>query len=280
MKIDSTTKVFGLIGHPVKHSLSPLIHNSSFEKLNFNGVYVVFDVAPELLENAVKGLKALGIKGFNVTVPHKESVMNYLDFVTEEAEKIGAVNTVVNENGILKGYNTDVQGFIDSLKELKEDVRGRKAFVLGAGGASKAICFALAREGVESIVIANRTLNKARALAEYIREEFKVKCDYCSIEEVEKFNEIDILINTTSVGMHPEVANSPVSEEVVAKANFVYDLIYNPSETLFLKYARKNGVKSANGLSMLVNQASYAFYLWTGEFFDKDFVYEKIRGEI
>jgi len=280
MKIDSTTEVFGLIGHPVKHSLSPLIHNSSFEKIGFNGVYVVFDVAPELLETAVKGLKALGVKGFNVTVPHKEKVMNHLDFVTKEAERIGAVNTVVNENGILKGYNTDVQGFIEALREEKEEVRGRKAVVLGAGGAAKAVCFALAKEGIDSIIIANRTLDKAKVLAEYIKEEFKVKCDYCSIEEVEKFNEIDMLINTTSVGMHPEVGNSPVSEEVVAKANFVYDLIYNPSETLFLKYARKNGVKSANGLSMLVNQANYAFYLWTGKFFDKDLVYRKIRGEM
>ncbi|HHW56720.1 MAG TPA: shikimate dehydrogenase [Clostridia bacterium] len=280
MKIDSKTKLYGLIGHPIGHSLSPLIHNYAFKSLGLNCVYTVFDVLTEKLEDAVKGVKALGIKGFNVTVPHKENIIKYLDVVSEEALKIGAVNTVINEEGVLEGYNTDVYGFIDSLKELGEEIKGRKAVVLGAGGASKAICVALASEGIDSMVIANRSVERAKNLSEYVEKEFEVHCDYCSINEVEKIQEIDMLINTTSVGMHPNVEDSPASEGVVSRAKFVYDLIYNPFETALLKHAKKNGIKYSNGLSMLLNQANYSFKLWTGGFFDKNLVYMHLKEGI
>lgn len=280
MKINANTKLYGLIGHPVEHSLSPLIHNYAFNSLNLNCVYTVFDVLPEKLEEAVKGVKALGIRGVNVTVPHKEKIIEYLDVVSEEALKIGAVNTVVNEGGILKGYNTDVYGFIDSLIEAGEKIERRKAVVLGAGGASKAVCVALALDGIDSIIVANRSVERAKDLSEYIKKEFKIPCDYCSINEVEEIPEIDMLVNTTSVGMYPKVEDSPVSEKVVSKAKFVYDVIYNPLETVFLKYAKKNGIKYSNGLSMLVNQANYSFKLWTGGFFDKNLVYMHLKEGI
>ena len=280
MEINSKTKLFGLIGHPVEHSLSPLIHNYAFKSLNLNYVYTVFDVFPEKLEDAVKGIKALGIKGVNVTIPHKEKIIKYLDVVSEEALKIGAVNTLVNEEGILKGYNTDVYGFIDSLTEVGEKIKGKKAVVLGAGGASKAVCVALALEKINEIVIANRNVEKAKELSEYIKREFKVSCNYCSINEVEKIPEMDILVNTTSVGMYPNVEDSPVCEKVVSRAKFVYDVIYNPFETVFLKYAKRNGIKYSNGLSMLVNQANYSFKLWTGGFFDKNLVYRYLKEGI
>ncbi|MGI1691898.1 shikimate dehydrogenase [Thermoanaerobacter uzonensis] len=280
MKINANTKLYGLIGHPVEHSLSPLIHNYAFNSLNLNCVYTVFNVLPEKLEEAVKGVKALGIRGVNVTVPHKEKIIDYLDVVSEEALKIGAVNTVVNEGGILKGYNTDVYGFIDSLTEAGEKIERRKAVVLGAGGASKAVCVALALDGIDSIIVANRSVERAKDLSEYIKKEFKIPCDYCSINEVEEIPEIDMLVNTTSVGMYPKVEDSPVSEKVVSKAKFVYDVIYNPLETVFLKYAKKNGIKYSNGLSMLVNQANYSFKLWTGGFFDKNLVYMHLKEGI
>ncbi|KHO62353.1 shikimate dehydrogenase [Thermoanaerobacter sp. YS13] len=280
MKINANTKLYGLIGHPVEHSLSPLIHNYAFNSLNLNCVYTVFNVLPEKLEEAVKGVKALGIRGVNVTVPHKEKIIDYLDVVSEEALKIGAVNTVVNEGGILKGYNTDVYGFIDSLTEAGEKIERRKAVVLGAGGASKAVCVALALDGIDSIIVANRSVERAKDLSEYIKKEFKIPCDYCSINEVEEIPEIDMLVNTTSVGMYPKVEDSPVSEKVVSKAKFVYDVIYNPFETVFLKYAKKNGIKYSNGLSMLVNQANYSFKLWTGGFFDKNLVYMHLKEGI
>jgi shikimate dehydrogenase len=280
MKINANTKLYGLIGHPVEHSLSPLIHNYAFNSLDLNCVYTVFDVLPEKLEEAVKGVKALGIRGVNVTVPHKEKIIEYLDVVSEEALKIGAVNTVVNEEGILKGYNTDVYGFIDSLIEAGEKIERRKAVVLGAGGASKAVCVALALDGIDSIIVANRSVERAKDLSEYIKKEFKISCDYCSINEVEEIPEIDMLINTTSVGMYPKVEDSPVSEKVVSKAKFVYDVIYNPLETVFLKYAKKNGIKYSNGLSMLLNQANYSFKLWTGGFFDKNLVYMHLKEGI
>ncbi|AIS52346.1 shikimate dehydrogenase AroE [Thermoanaerobacter kivui] len=280
MEINSKTKIYGLIGHPVEHSLSPLIHNFAFRSLDLNCIYTVFDVLTDNLEDAVKGVKVLNIKGFNVTVPHKERIMKYLDVISEEALKIGAVNTVVNEEGILKGYNTDAKGFIDSLIEAKETISGRKAVILGAGGASKAVCVSLALNGINSMVIANRNVDKAKDLAEYIKKEFKIDCNYCSINEVEEMSEIDMLVNATSVGMYPNVEDSPVSEKVVSKAKFVYDLIYNPFETAFLKYAKRNGIKYSNGFSMLINQANHSFKLWTGNFFEKDLVYMHLKEGI
>ncbi|MGB9679470.1 MAG: shikimate dehydrogenase [Thermoanaerobacteraceae bacterium] len=277
MKVDSNTVLYGLIGHPVSHSISPLIHNLSFEYFNINSIYTVFDVTPENLENAVKGLKSLGIKGINVTVPHKENVIKYLDYISEEAKLIGAVNTIINSDGILKGYNTDYMGFLESISENNEVLKERDILLIGAGGAAKAILIALAKNDVNSITILNRDVQKAEVLAKTLEKDFNLKIEVYPLQDAEKLNNIDMIINATSVGMAPDFEKSPVSENVVKKANFVYDVIYNPEKTILLKYAERNNIKYQNGFSMVINQAYHSFKLWTGKNFDKNLVYKHIQ---
>lgn len=279
MRIDSKTKIYGLLGHPVGHSLSPIIHNAAFEYMYLNCIYEVFDVSPENLGDAINGIKALNVKGFNVTIPYKELIMRYLDNISEEAKKIGAVNTVINENGRLKGCNTDGYGFIEAIADAGEKIIGRNIVIIGAGGAAKAVGISLAMNGVNSIIIANRNLEKALSLSNYINNEYHISCTHCTIDNLDVIEDIDILINATSVGMYPNTGESPVKEKVVTKSKFVYDLIYNPEETLFLKYAVTNGIKCSNGLGMLVNQANHAFKLWTNTYFDKNLIYNLLRRE-
>ncbi|ORX22349.1 shikimate dehydrogenase [Thermoanaerobacterium sp. PSU-2] len=272
MNINSKTSIYGIIGHPIGHSLSPLIHNYAFENLDFNSVYVSFDVNEEDLKDAIIGIKALGIKGLNVTVPHKESVIKYLDRISDEAKLIGAVNTIKNNSGSLEGYNTDVTGFMESLKEHNVDVAGKNAVILGAGGAAKAVAVGLALLGVKSIYVCNRSIDKAKELSIHMGNNFNIKSLGISYNDLNMLDEIDILINATSVGMYPNVDVSPIGEDVVAKAKFVYDIIYNPEKTLFLSYAEKYRIKYINGLDMLINQAIDSFKIWTGANFDKKII--------
>lgn len=272
MNINSKTSIYGIIGHPIGHSLSPLIHNYAFENLDFNSVYVSFDVNEEDLKDAIIGIKALGIKGLNVTVPHKESVIKYLDRISDEAKLIGAVNTIKNNSGSLEGYNTDVTGFMESLKEHNVDVVGKNAVILGAGGAAKAVAVGLALLGVKSIYVCNRSIDKAKELSIHMGNNFNIKSLGISYNDLNMLDEIDILINATSVGMYPNVDVSPIGEDVVAKAKFVYDIIYNPEKTLFLSYAEKYRIKYINGLDMLINQAIDSFKIWTGANFDKKII--------
>lgn len=272
MNINSKTSIYGIIGYPIGHSLSPLIHNYAFENLDFNSVYVSFDVNEEDLKDAIMGIKALGIKGLNVTVPHKESVIKYLDRISDEAKLIGAVNTIKNNSGSLEGYNTDVTGFMESLKEHNVDVVGKNAVILGAGGAAKAVAVGLALLGVKSIYVCNRSIDKAKELSIHMGNNFNIKSLGISYNDLNMLDEIDILINATSVGMYPNVDVSPIGEDVVAKAKFVYDIIYNPEKTLFLSYAEKYRIKYINGLDMLINQAIDSFKIWTGANFDKKII--------
>ncbi|HHV73764.1 shikimate dehydrogenase [Thermoanaerobacterium sp. R66] len=272
MNINSKTSIYGIIGYPIGHSLSPLIHNYAFENLDFNSVYVSFDVNEEDLKDAIIGIKALGIKGLNVTVPHKESVIKYLDRISDEAKLIGAVNTIKNNSGSLEGYNTDVTGFMESLKEHNVDVVGKNAVILGAGGAAKAVAVGLALLGVKSIYVCNRSIDKAKELSIHMGNNFNIKSLGISYNDLNMLDEIDILINATSVGMYPNVDVSPIGEDVVAKAKFVYDIIYNPEKTLFLSYAEKYRIKYINGLDMLINQAIDSFKIWTGANFDKKII--------
>lgn len=272
MNINSKTSIYGIIGYPIGHSLSPLIHNYAFENLDFNSVYVSFDVNEEDLKDAIMGIKALGIKGLNVTVPHKESVIKYLDRISDEAKLIGAVNTIKNNSGSLEGYNTDVTGFMESLKEHNVDVVGKNAVILGAGGAAKAVAVGLALLGVKSIYVCNRSIDKAKELSIHMGNNFNIKSLGISYNDLNMLDEIDILINATSVGMYPNVDVSPIEEDVVAKAKFVYDIIYNPEKTLFLSYAEKYRIKYINGLDMLINQAIDSFKIWTGANFDKKII--------
>ncbi|AGB18884.1 shikimate dehydrogenase [Thermoanaerobacterium thermosaccharolyticum] len=272
MHVNAKTDIYGIIGHPIGHSLSPLLHNAAFESINLNSVYISFDVYEENLKDAILGIKALGIKGINVTVPHKENVIKYLDYVSDEAKLIGAVNTIKNNNGILEGYNTDVTGFTESIKEHGMEVEGKNAVILGAGGAARAIAVGLSLTGVRSIIIANRSKERAKNLSDYIKNNLDINCTDVTYDDLNELKEIDILINATSVGMSPNINLSPVDENVVVKAKFVYDIIYNPEKTLFLSYAEKHKIRNLNGFDMLINQANHSFKIWTGVNFNKNII--------
>ena len=264
MEIKGSTNVVGLIGHPVEHSFSPPMHNAAFKDLKMNYVYTAFDVDPNYLENAIKGAQALNIKGFNVTIPHKIEVMKYLSEIDEVAGLIGAVNTIDFKN--LKGYNTDGIGAIKAIEEVTK-VKDKNVVIAGAGGASRAISFYLAKYNADNLSILNRNVEKADSLASDILDSNlmeNVKAD--SISKINNYlNEADILINTTPVGMHPNVDVDPiVSSDYMHEDLVVFDAVYNPNETVLLKEAIKAGAKPVYGIKMLLYQGAESFEIWTG----------------
>ena len=269
-EINGKTKIIGLIGENVKNSLSPLFHNQIILKQSVNFCYLPFQVTETDLGEAIQGIRALNIRGVNITFPHKEKVIEFLDEVEESARRIGAVNTIVNNKGILTGYNTDVIGFKKSLQDNgKFVIKEKKAVILGAGGAARAVTYSLLEEGIEEISIFNRTLKKA----EKIKQDFypffpRSSINTFSFEQKglkDKIEETDILINATSLGMLPRVDNTPLSDKKLFRPSLlVYDLIYHPAKTLFLRQAERAGAKIVNGLPMLVYQGIESFYLWTG----------------
>ncbi|ADG13325.1 shikimate 5-dehydrogenase [Methanocaldococcus infernus ME] len=259
--MDAKTKLVGLIGHPVEHSLSPVMHNAAFKDKNLNYVYLAFDVKPERLRFVVDGAKALGMVGFNVTIPHKVEIIKYLDQLSEEAKLIGAVNTVKIEDDIAIGYNTDGIGARRALEEEIGKVKDKKIVIFGAGGAARAVAFELAKDNF--VVIANRTLEKAKKLAKEIEEKLNREVGYSDLNV--DLEDVDIVINATPVGMYPNVNEKPiVSKERLRKDMVVMDLVYNPLETTLLKEAKKVGAKTIDGLGMLIYQGAEAFKIWTG----------------
>lgn len=268
--INGETKVTGIFGDPVAHTLSPAMHNAAFAELGLNFVYVPFHVAKDALGAAVAAIRALGIVGVNVTVPHKEGVLPYLDAASEEAWLIGAVNTVVNDNGRLKGHNTDATGFMRAVTGTGFDPQGAEAVVLGAGGAARAVCVALGLAGVRRISIFNRTYARAEALAANVAAATGVEAEALLWEELGRSGTgvvrgADIVVQTTSLGMHPhEEGCLPVSCEAFRKGQLVVDLVYNPPETRFLWMASAGGAATQNGLATLIHQGAAAFELWTG----------------
>lgn len=258
-------KLFGLIGHPVSHSMSPSMHNDAFRNLDVDHHYQAFDVKGEDLEAAISGIRALGIKGFNVTIPHKVNVMKFLDEVDEEAKLIGAVNTVVNKDGKLIGYNTDGEGYLQSLlKVTGQELQQMKTLIIGAGGAARAVFTVLSRYGVSELDIANRTNEKAAILASECNCG-QADVEVLSIEEAgERLNEYDLIINTTSVGMSPHTDHLPIHLKNLKKATVVSDLIYNPLKTKLLLEAEGKGATILNGVGMFVEQGALAFEKWTG----------------
>lgn len=264
MNITSETKIYGLIGYPVKHSVSPQIHNAAFKTIGINAVYLTFEVKKEFLKKALDGVKALGIKGLNVTIPHKVNVIKYLNKLTYEANLIGAVNTILNEDGKLIGFNTDYTGVLKTFETYKIDLTNKKIVLLGAGGAAKAIAFAIA-EKASSLIILNRTKRKAVNLVKELNKKLKVNALGNSLTFKALKNSLkdaDILINATSVGMEPNVNQTLVAKELLQKDMVVFDIIYNPLETKLLKEAREIGAKCINGVEMLVQQAAEAFKIW------------------
>ena len=265
------TQIVGLFGHPIKHTYSPFIHNIAFEINKLDYVYIPFDIPPANLKNAVKGILALGIKGFNLTIPHKEKIMEFMSNISEEASIVGSVNTVVNEMGKLNGYNTDVTGILETLNPYKKSISGEMVSVVGSGGAARAVVYALIRHfKPKKIFLINRTEQRAETLINYFKA--KMKFDGFSIKElyppalVNIFKDSKLIVNSTSVGMYPEIDDAVTTlDDSFTKDQIVFDLVYNPLKTKLLQIAEKKGATILDGLNMLVYQAAGAFKLWTGE---------------
>lgn len=256
MKITAKTTILGIIGHPVGHSFSPSMHNFIAERAGEDYSYAAFDVAPEAVGDALNGMRALGIRGFNVTAPHKTAVIKYLDELSPDARTLGSVNTIVNNGGRLVGYNTDSEGFYLALKNAGIELKGAKILVMGCGGVVKPTLLRMIREKPESITILNRTKSKCLAMAEaiYAATGFGLKTEPGELD-------FDIVLNTTSAGMAPQLEALPTDSiaglnglDFIKSGSACVDMIYNPTETLFLKRARELGARTLNGLDMLIYQ--------------------------
>lgn len=262
--ISGSTRVFCVIGDPIEHSLSPIMHNAAFKHLKIDAVYVAFNVKGEWLECAVKGIRSLGIAGANVTMPHKTAIINYLDELDEEAKFVGAVNTVLNMDGKLVGFNTDGVGALRALRESGLELKGKKILLIGAGGAGKAIAFQLAQEA-EELRILNRDWKKAEQLADKLEERFCKKILSSSLSRTilkEWIRDVDVLINATSIGMHPNEDQTPVERELLRPELTVMDIVYNPVETRLLREAKSAGAKVVYGTEMLIFQGAASFEIW------------------
>lgn len=266
MDISGKTKVCAIIGDPVGHTLSPGMHNAAFKKLGLDYAYIPLLVKPEKLAAAVAGLRAIQVTGFNVTIPHKVTILPLLDDIDPLSRKIGAVNTITNINGKLTGYNTDAEGFFQSLMEHGVNPAGKNVAVLGAGGASRAISFILAEMGAK-LTLLNRQagLERAHDIASMIKTGIGREVQVLALEKMAAgLKGTDILINATSVGMSPHTENSPVPADSLREIPLVIDIVYTPTETQLLKDAKKAGAKTIGGVDMLVWQGALAFEKWTG----------------
>jgi shikimate dehydrogenase len=266
----ANTELIALIGHPIKQSYSPFIQNVAFDLVNLDYIYLAFDVPADNLNTAVNSVLSLGMKGLNVTLPHKEKISTILDDLSEEASIIGAVNTVVNDHGKLYGYNTDVNGILESLLPYKNEITGSKVSVIGAGGSARAVIYTLIRHfKPEEINIINRTHQRADTLMNY----FSLKMRYDSFHTMELFppdivetlKSSKLIVNSTTIGMMPDFEDSVTDlEESFNEDQIVFDLIYNPANTTLLNLAEMQGAKVIGGMKMLVSQAAKSFELWTG----------------
>jgi shikimate dehydrogenase len=252
--IDSKTCLYGVIGDPISHSLSPAMHNSAFSHIGYNGAYLAFNVKD--VAAAVSGVRGLDIKGLSVTIPHKIKVMDYLDEIDDDALKIGAVNTIVNKGGHLYGYNSDCLGAVNALRE-KTEIKGKNVVVVGAGGAARAIGFGILSEGA-NLTIVNILEDEGTLLAKDLGVEYYHLSD---------FNKVDyqVLINATPVGMTPDTGSMPVKKEELKEGAVVMDIIYNPLKTRLLSEAENSGCDIIDGVSMFVYQGVSQFESWTGE---------------
>lgn len=265
MKIDGHTRLCGLIGNPVEHTLSPVIHNTLAERLKHNLVYVPFLVEKEQIEAAVKGAYGLNILGMNVTVPYKSEVIPYLKELDGLAGRIGAVNTLVRVDGGYKGYNTDILGLYRALCRENIYLSGEKVVLLGAGGAARAAAFLCAEKGAQKVYLLNRSVDKAKLLAEEVNKAFDRECIFpMGMADYEKLPEEKLLVlQGTSVGLHPNVDQAPITDkEFYRRVHTGYDLIYKPEETTFMKLVKEAGGRAYNGLTMLLYQGIIAYEFW------------------
>lgn len=260
-------KLFALIGDPIEQTLSPAMHNAAFRALGLNCAYVTLRVPKRFLADAIVGIRALGIAGFNVTIPHKIDIVGLLDELDKSASLMSAVNTVKNDRGKLIGFNTDGDGALRALKGKIGPIKGKKVVLLGAGGAARAIAFSLAKAGAK-LTIANRTVPKARALASTIEQKLGINVEMVSLaraELTEALKNADVLINATSVGMYPKADQTLVSASMMHRGLIVNDIVYKPLRTRLLREARRAGGMTIDGLGMLVQQGALAFEIWTGK---------------
>lgn len=286
-QITGHTKLTGLLGSPVSHSISPMMHNEAFKQLDLDYVYLAFDITVEQLPSVVEGFRAMNVRGFNLTMPHKNAMCALCDSLSPAAEIIGAVNTVVNDNGYLFGHTTDGTGYMRALKEDGHDIIGKKMTLLGAGGAATSIFVQAALDGVSEISIFSRRSpfwERAEKIIDMLTERTNCKIklyDYSDPNVLKReISESAILTNGTSVGMAPNIEQSLITDtSVFHKYLIVSDVIYNPRETLLLKQAKEAGCKTQNGLYMLLYQGAEAFKLWTGQDMPVEIVKEKYFSE-
>ncbi len=270
------TLVLGIVGHPLNHSVSVPMHMSAIFTLGIDYVYMSFDILPDNLSYAVSQFKKEHIKGFNVTIPYKEAIMPYLDSIDEHAGRIRAVNTINNENGKLKGYNTDGIGYIKSLKEQTGfDPCGKHVLMIGAGGAARAISFSLLEAGIKSLIIVNRTIDRAQKLTQHLESYFpEATVQALSIDNMNdiRYKGLGLIVNTTPVGMK-NIKQTDIGElitlleadgSLLDKNTIVSDIVYNPLETPLLKRAKHAGLRTHGGVGMLVHQGAESFKIWTG----------------
>jgi len=262
--ISGRTKIFGIFGYPVEHTFSPGMHNAAFSKLGIDACYVPYAVSPDKLADAVRAILPLGFKGLNITVPHKEKIIPYLDELSEEARLIGAVNTIEIRDGKMFGHNTDGRGFLRSLREdAKFNPRGKKFLFIGSGGAARAVGFCLALAGAKRILFHDTDLIKASALAQDINQKTGVDAQIISGDVIKiSAADVDCLINATPLGLKRSDP-LPLEAGSILKRHLVCDLVYNPPQTSLLKTAKRKGAKQHSGLGMLLYQGVIAFEIWT-----------------
>ncbi|MFH1651410.1 MAG: shikimate dehydrogenase [Chloroflexota bacterium] len=265
--ITGKTIICGVIGDPIGHTLSPVMHNAAFREMGIDGIYLPFRVTREALKEAIKGMRALNLRGLNVTIPHKEAVIPLLDRLDPAAESIGAVNTIVNDAGRLVGYNTDADGFYQALLESGTAPRDKNAVLLGAGGAARAIGFILAREGAH-LTLVNRSQERARELARWLKPVAGRPVKTLALNNIDLAAALlgaDLLVNATSVGMAPHGEKTPVPAELLKTGLAVFDTVYRPRQTRLLREAMVGGAAATGGIEMLIWQGALSFALWTGQ---------------
>ncbi len=280
LSVDTSSKTFCIIGDPVEHSLSPLMHGAAFKYLNLNYSYIAFKVKLDELKESVESLRDINVAGFNVTIPHKVEIARYLDKLSEEASLAGAVNTVKNENGILVGHNTDINGLMTPIEERLSDFEGLEILVLGAGGSSRAALVGLSRKKrIKSVFVVNRDQDKLSKVIE-LGNALGLNCIAMDYSNHEKLSNISsrckLIINTTSVGLKNE--KSLVSSESIQNGSIVFDIVYRPVMTDLLECAKRAHAKVIFGYEMLLNQGFESFEIWTGLKAPKDVMKKALLG--
>jgi len=261
--MQGSTKMYCIVGDPIQHSISPGMQNAAFAAAGLNCTYIAFRVPASELKESIESLRSINVSGFNITVPHKVEVIKYLDELDLSAKKAAAVNTVNNIEGIFKGYNTDIEGFIEPLRRRQVDFQGMRVLLLGAGGAARAVVAALAQEsGIAKVIIANRDMQRAGELAK-IGSNLGLKCERLPLEKAQDVSaECDMIVNATTIGLNNE--SSPVDHEHIKKGSIVYDIIYRPIVTKLIENAKYAQASVVYGYEMLIEQGARAFEIWTG----------------